>query len=73
MRHLRCGRRSRLPAAVCAITFVQGRIRLYRLFAALPMTRGWADRRLVRKLAGLLETYGHADFITDASQYKPAL
>lgn len=60
-------------AALCALAFVHGRIRWYRLLAALPFTRAWADRRLVGKLASLLETYGHADFITDASQYKPAL
>ena len=60
-------------AALSALAFVHSRIRWYRLLAALPPTRGWADRRLVGKLAGLLETYGHADFITDASQYKPAL
>jgi hypothetical protein len=28
------------------------------------------DRQLVNQLARLLETYGHADFITDAAQYK---
>jgi hypothetical protein len=28
------------------------------------------DRRLTRKLARLLELYGHADFITDARNYK---
>lgn len=60
-------------AAICALGFVHSRIRLYRALAALPLTRNWADRRLVGKLAHLLETYGHADFITDASKYKPAL
>jgi hypothetical protein len=28
------------------------------------------DRGLTRKLGRLLQTYGHADFITDASEYK---
>jgi hypothetical protein len=60
-------------AAVCALAFVHGQIRWYKALAAIPLTRDWADRRLVRKLGQLLETYGHADFVTDASQYKPAL
>lgn len=60
-------------AAVCALAFVHGNIRWYKALAAIPVTRDWADRRLVRKLGKLLETYGHADFVTDASQYKPAL
>ncbi|UYH53774.1 DUF2236 domain-containing protein [Qipengyuania sp. SS22] len=60
-------------AALCALAFVHGQIRWYKVLAAVPVARDWADRRLVRKLAGLLETYGHADFVTDASQYKPAL
>jgi hypothetical protein len=30
------------------------------------------DRHLTNKLAALLDSYGHADFITDARQYKMA-
>ena len=62
-----------LRADVGALAFVHGHIRWYKALAAIPLTRDWADRRLVRKLGQLLETYGHADFVTDASQYKPAL
>lgn len=60
-------------AAIAALAFVHGRIRWFKLLASIPVTREWADRRLVRKLAGLLEAYGHADFITDASKYKPSV
>ena len=28
------------------------------------------DKSLTRKLGRLLETYGHADFVTDANEYK---
>ncbi|WP_369027194.1 oxygenase MpaB family protein [Qipengyuania sp. RANM35] len=60
-------------AALTAVAFVHGRIRWFKLLDAIPATREWADRRLVRKLARLLKTYGHADFITDASKYKPSV
>jgi hypothetical protein len=36
----------------------------------VPGLRTLLDKRLVGKLSKLLESYGHADFITDASQYK---
>jgi len=36
----------------------------------IPGLCNWLDRRLTQKLGNLLETYGHADFITDASEYK---
>lgn len=42
----------------------------YKFGMRIPALRGWLDRRLVNTLARLLESYGHADFITDASQYK---
>jgi hypothetical protein len=38
----------------------------------IPVLRDVVDRQLVNKLAGLLDSYGHADFITDANQYKLA-
>ena len=31
------------------------------------------DRRLVAKIARLLESYGHAEFTTDAASYRPAV
>lgn len=45
---------------------------LYKVGMRLPGLRDVLDRRVRNKLARLLETYGHADFITDASQYKLA-
>lgn len=38
----------------------------------IPGVRDYVDRKLVQKLARLLDSYGHADFITDASNYKLA-
>lgn len=42
----------------------------YTLGMRIPGLRTLLDKQLVSKLAVLLESYGHADFITDASQYK---
>lgn len=44
----------------------------YTVGMHIPGLRTRLDRQLVNKLAGLLESYGHADFITDAQQYKLA-
>ena len=45
---------------------------IYQLGMRIPGVRGVVDRHLVNKLAVLLDSYGHADFITDAKQYKMA-
>lgn len=50
--------------------FIYARIRLYALAAHIPGLRGVADRRLVAKLHAQLASYGHADFTTDAAQYR---
>ena len=42
----------------------------YRLGLRLPAVSGRVDARLNRRLAELLDMYGHADFVTDADQYK---
>jgi mpaB/rubber oxygenase-like protein len=45
---------------------------IYQLGMRIPGIRDVVDKHLVKKLAGLLDSYGHADFITDAKQYKMA-
>ncbi|CAA0079565.1 Uncharacterised protein [Halioglobus japonicus] len=45
---------------------------IYTLGMRIPGVRNVVDKHLVNKLAGLLDSYGHADFITDAKQYKMA-
>ena len=57
-------------ATACALATIVSNSNLYALGMKIPGVRGWLDRRLTRKLGSLLETYGHADFITDASAYK---
>lgn len=57
-------------ATGCALATIVSNSNLCALGMKIPGVRHWLDRRLTRKLGSLLETYGHADFVTDASQYK---
>lgn len=57
--------------AALAGLFIYARMRLYALAAYIPGVRGIADRRLVAKLKAQLVSYGHAEFTTDAAQYRP--
>ena len=58
-------------AAVAGL-FIYARMRLYALAAHIPGLRGVADRRLIAKLKAQLVGYGHAEFTTDAAQYRPS-
>lgn len=51
---------------------IMGRSGFYKAASYIPGVRGWADQRLVKRLKQQLADYGHADFTTDASQYRPA-
>lgn len=64
---------TRTDVALAAATglFVFARIKLYRLASHIPGIREMADRRLVRKLKWQLASYGHAEFTTDAANYRP--
>jgi hypothetical protein len=42
----------------------------YRVGLRIPVVSGRIDERLNRRLAALLEMYGHADFVTDADRYS---
>jgi hypothetical protein len=42
----------------------------YKFGTRIPLFKNLLDKQLVNKLSALLESYGHADFITDASEYK---
>ncbi|HUB03337.1 MAG TPA: oxygenase MpaB family protein [Terriglobales bacterium] len=44
----------------------------YAIAAHIPLIRDAADRSLVRKLTKLLASYGHAEFTTNAANYRPA-
>ncbi len=45
----------------------------YSVGMRIPGVRTLLDKQLVNKLARLLDSYGHADFITDAKHYKLAV
>lgn len=61
----------KLLAAIAGV-FVFGRLFSYAMMRKIPLVRDWADRRLVRKIKNQLASYGHAEFTTDASQYRAA-
>lgn len=44
----------------------------YKIGMRIPGVAELLDRQLINRIAGLLDSYGHADFITDAAQYKLA-
>jgi hypothetical protein len=44
----------------------------YRIGMRIPGLGTLSDRQLIKRIAALLDSYGHADFITDASQYTLA-
>jgi hypothetical protein len=49
-----------------------GRMAAYRVAAKLPVLRDIADARLVRRIHRQLESYGRAEFTSNAANYKPA-
>jgi ER-bound oxygenase mpaB/B'/Rubber oxygenase, catalytic domain len=59
-----------LSAATAAI-LIASRMSTYAIAARIPGVRDAADRSLVRKLRKQLARYGHAEFTTDASTYRP--
>ncbi len=64
--------RSNKAAVPIAGAYIFSRLALYEAALKIPGLRGIADRRLMKKLAKLLDSYGHADFVTDANAYKLA-
>ena len=59
-------------ASAATIAAILTTSNVYTAGMRVPALRRWLDQRLTNKLAGLLAQYGHADFITDASQYRLA-
>lgn len=52
--------------------FVGLRKKAYDIAATIPGLREAADRVLIRKIQRQLAAYGHAEFTSDASAYRPA-
>jgi hypothetical protein len=63
------GPRERVAAAA-AVAVVVAKTTFYRVGLRLPVVSTHLDSRLNARLAALLDMYGHADFVTDADQYK---
>lgn len=63
--------KDRMVAAAVGI-FVVSRLAAYSVAMRIPVVDGFADRTLTRRLNGLLKDYGHAEYSTDAAQYRPA-
>jgi len=57
-------------AAALALAAITSRGAFYRIGLRLPVVSGPIDRRLNARLAHLLDSYGHADFVTDPERYK---
>jgi len=52
--------------------FMLGRLGAYRVGMNLPVIGKLLDRVLIGKLHRQLRGYGHAEYITDATSYRPA-
>jgi hypothetical protein len=63
------GPREKLAAALAVGAITAATIG-YQVGVRLPIVGAHVDRRLNRRLAHLLEMYGHADFVTDADRYR---
>jgi hypothetical protein len=59
-------------ATAATISVILATSGFYTIGMRVPGLRVLLDKQLVNKLASLLDSYGHADFITDVNQYKMA-
>ena len=57
-------------AAALAAGAISARGAFYRVGLNVPGLSGWIDSRLNARLARLLDSYGHADFVTDPGRYR---
>ncbi len=65
-------RRRHKVAAATAAASIATTTAAYRIGLRTPLVSGLVDARLNRRIAALLERYGHADFVTDPSRYRIA-
>ncbi|TDT18157.1 uncharacterized protein DUF2236 [Ilumatobacter fluminis] len=64
--------RTHRVAATIGYAYAIARVHLFEALVKVPKIGPIAYRNRVRKLAKQLESYGHADFVTDASKYAQA-
>jgi hypothetical protein len=53
------------------MAMITGQMLGYRIASKLPIVRDLADARLVSRLKQQLASYGHAEFTSNAAEYKP--
>jgi len=58
--------------AIAAALLIFPKMFAYHTASRIGFLSNWADRRLVGKIERLLRSYGHADFVSDGTKYKPA-
>ena len=63
-------RADRLRAGLVVLLIVV-QLKAIQLLSKLPMMRARVDKSLINKLRRQLASYGHAEFVTDPSEYKP--
>jgi hypothetical protein len=57
--------------AAATMAWIVSQTQAYSLAERIPIVRDVADRRLVQKLRGLLERWGHAEYKTHGESYRP--
>jgi hypothetical protein len=65
------GPADRLVFAAVALAVI-GEMTAFKAADRIPVLRDVADAALVRRVRNLLARYGHAEYVTDAAQYRPA-
>ena len=65
--------RSDKVAAGLAMAVIAAKTAYYNLGLRIPFVSARVDRQLNARLARLLDTYGHADFVTDPDHYDLAV
>ena len=65
------GRGDQLVYAAVALGVIS-QMAAFKVADRVPVLREVADAALVRRVRGLLARYGHAEYVTDAGQYRPA-
>jgi hypothetical protein len=58
--------------AAVVLLYIGAQMTAHSLMASFPGMRGLADRSLVRRIRRQLARYGHAEYTTDASAYRPS-
>lgn len=56
--------------ALVVIVIILSQMKFYSLLSKVPGLAQWADNSLIKRIKNRLAGYGHAEFVTDATQYR---